>query len=418
MVVAARHYTPKRVVITGLGIVSSLGSTMESVWHSLTESCSGIGPITKFDAGRFATRIGGEVTADFDAGKHLTPREINVLGIATQYAIHAGYEAFADAGLCEQDYRPENGVVFWGTAYGALDLISDGHCRFFNNGRLSPYFIPGIMQNAPAFELAKRLRLEGSNLTVSTACSSSAVAIGHAFQAIRNGVADIALSGGSEAPLTPLNVQAWCELRAMSVRNDTPAASVRPFSADRDGMVLGEGAGAVILESLDTAQARGARIYAELAGFGACCDTTHVTLPDPRAQAAAMRNALEDSGMDIEEIHFINAHGTGTSANDKAESEAVRSVFGRRAYDVPVHSSKPFFGHLIGASGAVELIAALLCARHGVLHPTLNYSQRDPECDLDYVTEGPRRTQAVNFLSNSFAFGGNNAVLAVREFMA
>lgn len=405
----------RTVVITGMGVTTAIGDSPVLLWQNVIAQRSGISRITRFDCAQSRTQIAGLIE-NFPWSKYVTARERETNGLATQYAIYAAHEAYADAQLCGQAYDAWKGAVFWGTGYGCLDVVSHEMTRFAGNGRVSPYFIPMVMHNAPAFEIAKRLQMRGANVAISTACSSSANAIGAALQAIRDGVADVAIAGGSETPVTSFSLQAWCELRgAMSTNNDDPERSCRPFSLDRDGLVLGEGAGAIVIEELQNAIRRGARIYGELAGYGASCDTVHVTLPSVDAQAAALQNAIADAHLELDEIDYINAHGTGTKANDKIETEAIKQVLGIRAPHVAINSSKPLIGHLIGASGAVELIIGLLCMQNSIVHSTINYTLPDPDCDLDYVIEGPRPRELRSFLSNSFAFGGSNAVLAVRR---
>ncbi len=402
---------PRRVAITGLGIISPLGLNLTESWNALREGRPGIGPITGVDTTIVQTKIqnGAEVRG-FDATKHFEGGKDNYLDRFAQFSVVAAREAMRDSGLELTATLRDRGAVVCGSAVGGQTAIETGFVDLYvsDRGRVHPLTIPKTMSNAGASQISMELGITGPTYTVSTACSSANHAIGQAFRLVRDGHADIAVTGGSEAPFTIGMLKAWEAMRVISP--DT----CRPFSKDRRGMILGEGGGMMILETFEAAQARGARIYAELCGLGMSSDAHHLTQPTVEGPARAMRDALREGGIAPEEIGYINAHGTGTPGNDPVESRAIRTVFGAHADKVPVSSTKSMHGHALGAAGALEAVATVLALHHGILPPTANYNERDPECDLDYIPNQPRALRVGAALSNSFAFGGLNAVIAFR----
>jgi len=402
---------PRRVAITGLGIISPLGLNLTESWNALREGRSGIGPIRGVDMTNVQTKIqnGAEVRG-FDATQHFEGGKDNYLDRFAQFSVVAAREAMRDAGLELTAALRGRGAVVCGSAVGGQTAIETGFVDLYvsDRGRVHPLTIPKTMSNAGASQISMELGITGPTYTVSTACSSANHAIGQAFRLVRDGYADIAVTGGSEAPFTIGMLKAWEAMRVISP--DT----CRPFSKDRRGMILGEGGGMMILETFEAAQARGARIYAELCGLGMSSDAHHLTQPTVEGPARAMRDALREGGIAPEEIGYINAHGTGTPGNDPVESRAIRTVFGAHADKLAVSSTKSMHGHALGAAGALEAVATVLALHHGILPPTANYNERDPECDLDYIPNQPRALRVGAALSNSFAFGGLNAVIAFR----
>ncbi len=408
----------RRVAITGLGIISSLGLNLADNWKSLSEGRSAIGPIQSVigpdppvDLSRITVKIqnGAEVRG-FDAAKHFEGGRENYLDRFAQFSVVAAREAMRDAGLALTPEQKQNGAIVCGSAVGGQGAIEAGFVDLYvsDRGRVHPLTIPKTMANAGASHISMETGLGGPSYTVSTACSSANHAIGQAFRLVRAGDADVAITGGSEAPFTLGMLKAWEAMRVIAP--DT----CRPFSKDRRGMILGEGGAMMILEPLDAARARGAKIYAEICGFGMTSDAHHLTQPTVDGPARAMRGALRDAGLAPEAIGYINAHGTGTPGNDPVETRAIREVFGTHADRLGVSSTKSLHGHALGAAGALEAVATVLALHHGILPPTANYNERDPECDLDYIPNQPRALQVEAALSNSFAFGGLNAVLAFR----
>ena len=404
---------PRRVAVTGIGIVSPLGNDEASFFDALKAGRSGI---RRLDT-PFAERLNSKITAavDFDGSAHFLPPKLRMLDRFSQFALVAASQAMTDSGLqLDAEARTRTGV-FIGTGYGGGHIIDEGYHALYADGanRLPPFTVLMAMQNAAAAWIGIEHALSGPNLTFSTACSSSAVAIGEACRRIRDGEADVMLAGGSEAPLNFGTLKAWEALRTMASEDPAdPGASCKPFARDRSGMVLGEGAGMLVLEEWEHALQRGAHIRGELLGYGLSTDNEHITRPTVQGQARAMQLALESAGLHADAIDHINAHGTGTVANDATETAAIKHVFGQRAFGIPINATKSMHGHLLGAGAAVELIATLLAMEYDVLAPTINLVQPDPECDLDYVAEGARSVQGVDIaMSNSFAFGGTNAVL-------
>ncbi len=406
----------RRVVVTGMGIVSPLGNTPEEFFHALIEKKSGVRRITAFDASRLAAPIAAE--AAFNATEHLSAKELDLYDRFAQMAVVASRAALRDSGFVPRDAERARFGVYLGSAYGGAVTYDASYYALYGQGndRLHPLSIPRLMHNASTSAVATDAGAQGPSLLISTACASSAHAIGEALHAIRSGRADRILAGGSDAPVTLPVMLCWQAMRVLAAPSNGNASSAcRPFSADRCGLVVGEGAGILVLEEYEAARARGAHIYVEVAGYGATSDAAHITHPSVAGPAEAMRLALADAKLPAESIGYINAHGTGTKVNDAVETRAIREAIGSAAESVPVTSTKALHGHLMGAAGAVELIAAILALANGVIPPTAHYTAADPECNLDYVPGDARETKAQAALSNSFAFGGLNASLAVRK---
>lgn len=408
----------RRVVITGLGCVTALAESAHDLFAALCEARSGISTIESFDTSSYPVRFGGEAKT-FDVTKYVDRRESKRMDRFTQFALAASSQAVEDSGL---DFSKEDifraGVVI-GTGIGGIKEIEDQHIRLLDKGpgKVSPFCVPRLMANAGSGNVAIQYGLRGPNFCVSSACASGNHAIGEAYANIVAGRSDIMITGGAEAALTPVGLASFCAARSLSLRNDDPPAASRPFDSDRDGFVLSEGAGILILEELDRAKKRGANIYAELLGYGATDDGYHITapLPDGDGAATTMKLALADAGLPPEKIDYINAHGTGTELNDLAESAAIRQVFGKQAPRIPVSSTKSCLGHLLGATGAVELIVCVMAINESTVPPTRNLENPDPKCgqDMDFVPLKARKTKVDAALSNSFGFGGHNACLVV-----
>lgn len=409
----------RRVVVTGLGLVIPNGIGVETAWRNICEGRSGIGPITRFDASGFETRIAGEVKG-FEPERYVEKKEIKKMDLFVLYALAATQEALEDANFA---ITPENGErvgVIVGTGLGGLPTLEKYHQILLEKGpsRISPFFIPTLIANMAAGQIAIRFGAKGPNTCVVTACATGAHSIGDAFRAIRYGDADVIIAGGTEANLTPLTVGGFNAMKALSTRNDTPEKASRPFEKNRDGFVVAEGAGIVILEELEHALKRNARIYAELVGYGYTSDAYHITAPSPGGEGAArcMRMALRDAGKKPEEVAYINAHGTSTALNDLTETEAIKTVFGEHAYRLAVSATKSMTGHLLGAAGSTEAIFTVLSIRDGILPPTINYEEPDPQCDLDYVPNVARHASVDVAISNAFGFGGTNATLVFQKY--
>ena len=406
----------KRVAVTGIGIVSPLGHSAAEILDAARAGRSAIRRLDDPGASRLVTPLAA--TVSFDAGAHFEPPKLRMLDRVSQFAVVAANRALADSALrLTVDARQRCGV-FVGSGMGGINTIDDGYRTLYGemSDRIKPFMILMGMHNAPAAWIAIEHAITGPNLTYSTACSSSAVAIGEAWQRLARGELDVALAGGAEAPLSLGSMKAWEALRTVAVidRQD-PSASCKPFSKNRSGMVLGEGAAMVVLEAWDRAVARGAAIHGEVIGYGLTTDAGHITRPSVAGQAAAMQAALQSAAIDASAVDAINAHGTGTLSNDGVETAAIRAVFGDRAPHIPISATKALHGHLLGATAALEFVLSLLAMQHGVLLPTMHLHQPDPDCDLDYVPNAAREAAAVRtMLSNSFAFGGTNAVLAFR----
>lgn len=408
-----------RVVITGMGVITPVGNDVETYWHSLMNGISGIGPITHFDTTGYTTRIAGEVK-DFDPTKFIDKKEARRMDRYCQFAVSAAKMAREDAALDMNTVDGNRVGVILGSGIGGVATMEEQKQVLMEKGpgRISPFFVPMMISNMAAGQISIAFGAYGINETIVTACASGTNAIGDAFKVIQRGDADVIFSGGTEAPITPLSVAGFCSMKAMSTRNEEPEKASRPFDKDRDGFVIGEGAGILVLESLEHAQKRGARIYAEVVGYGSTADGYHITAPAPEGSGAAraMANALEDAGIKPEEVDYINAHGTSTDLNDKGETQAIHSVFGEAASKVAVSSTKSMIGHLLGAAGAVEAIACTLAINHRMLPPTINYETPDPECDLDYVPNQAREAEVNVTMSNSLGFGGHNATIVIKKF--
>ena len=407
----------RRVVITGLGVISSLGHDKEAFFQALLDGRSGIKPIQAFDTSEFTSRIAGEIH-DFDPLIWLEKRTARRLDRFSQFGLAACIDAVKDSGLdlSAGDVAERTGALI-GTGIGGLGEIEAQFKNLFDKGprRVSPFFVPKMMVNACSGQVAIHFHLMGPSFTAVTACAAGAHSIGQAFRAVQYGDADVMIAGGSEAAVTPIGLAGFCTAKALSRRNDDPERASRPFDAERDGFVIGEGAGVVILEEIEHAKARGARIYAEFLGYGLSSDGTHITAPHPegRGAALAMRGAMADAEVIPADVSYINAHGTSTVLNDAVETLAVKKAFGDAAAVTPISSTKSMVGHLLGASGGVEMVAAVMMLRDQVIHATVNQETPDPRCDLDYVPNEPREMEVRNVMSNSFGFGGHNASLIV-----
>lgn len=408
-----------RVVITGLGVISPLGIGKEKFWEGLVAGRSGITSITRFPVADFPTQIAGEVR-DFDPGLYLDRKEARRMDRYTQYAVAATAMAQADAHLDFSREDPDQVGVIIGTGIGGTETFEEQHQILLEKGpgRVSPFFIPMMIADMAAGYIAILFGARGSNFTIVNACASSANAIGEAFRVLQRGEAEVVITGGAEASVTPMALAGFCALKALSRRNEKPTEASRPFDRERDGFVLGEGAAILILETLAHAQARRAPIYAEIVGYGCTADAYHITAPDPSGAGAvkAMTRALEDAGLSPAEIDYINAHGTSTDLNDKYETKAIKEVFKEDAFRIPVSATKSMTGHLLGAAGALELAACALSVKEGIIHPTINYEFPDPECNLDYVPNVARKKEIQAAISNSFGFGGHNVTLVLKKW--
>ena len=409
----------RRVVITGYGVISPIGIGADDFWNSLVSGKSGISRISTFDTSQFSTQIGAEVK-NFQPEKYIDKKKIRKMDRFSQLAFAAAKIAIEDAKLDMKKEDPFRVGVIVGSGIGGLSTVAAEHQVLLEKGprRVSPFMIPMLITNIAAGEIAIAHNIQGPNYSLSSACATSNHTIGDALRLIHYGDADVIIAGGSEAAVTPLGLAGFCSARALSTRNDDPEHASRPFDKERDGFVMGEGAGIVILELLEHALSRGVTIRTELIGYGATNDAYHITAPSPDGQSAAraMSNALADGGVKPEEVDYINAHGTSTPLNDKVETFAIKKVFGDYAYEIPISSSKSMIGHLLGAAGVVELIATILSMEKEMLPPTINYEFPDPECDLDYVPNKARPKKINVALSNSLGFGGHNATLVVRKY--
>jgi len=408
----------RRVVVSGVGLVSSLGVGTDQNWDALCAGRSGIGPITRFDAAEYAARIAGEVK-DFDPLQFISKKDVKKMDVFIQFAIAAAEFAVRDADLKVTPDIAARVGVFIASGIGGFATIEREHRNLLEHGprRISPFFIPASIINLAAGQVSIRFGAQGPNSATCTACSASAHAVGDAFEIISRGSADVMIAGGSEAAITPLGVGGFAAMRALSIRNDEPARASRPFDLDRDGFIIGEGAGVVILEEFERARARGAQIYAELVGYGMSGDAFHVTAPSENGDGAtrAMQAALARADCQPEQVDYINAHGTSTPHNDRLETLAIRRVFGGHAKRLAVSSTKSMTGHLLGAAGGLEAGITALAVKHQTLPPTINLETPDPDCDLDYVPGAARQATVGVALSNSFGFGGTNAVLLFKR---
>lgn len=407
----------RRVVVTGIGPVTPVGAGLEAFWTNLLEGRSGISRIQNIDASELPVKIAGEIH-DFEAERWMVPKEIRRTDRAVHFAIAASRLAWQDAGEPAVDAARTG--VFFSTGIGGLASLLQQHRVFLERGadRVSPFMVPMLMPNAAAGHVAMAFGFTGPNECITTACAAGGHAVGEAYRSIRDGLADVCLAGGTEATILGLTVAGFAQMQALSRRNDDPEHASRPFDRDRDGFVLSEGAGALVLEEADRAAGRGARVYAEMAGYGASADAYHITAPEPEGRGAiqAMQACLEDAGEPPEAIGYINAHGTSTPLNDAAETRAMKKVLGDHAYRTAVSSTKSMTGHMLGAAGAVEAAVAAMVVHEGAIPPTINYEHPDADCDLDYVPNRKREAEVRLALSNSFGFGGQNASLALRRW--
>ena len=406
----------RRVGITGLGVVTCLGETVEEFWNALIAGRSGVDTITRFDVSKFDVRFGAECR-NFDPGKYMPHKAAKRLDRFSQFALAAAQHAGADTKFKADNVDPDRVGVIIGSGVGGLAELEQQHMRLLQKGpkRVSAFTIPKLMVNAASGNISILFGLRGPNSCVATACASATNAMGDAFRTIRRGDADMMFTGGADAGLTPLGLAGFASMKALSTRNDDPPAASRPFDRDRDGFVLGEGAGVLVFEEIEHARRRGAPIYAELLGFGMSADATDMVQPadDGAGAALAMRLAVDDAGLEPEQIDYINAHGTATRLGDQSETRAIKSVFGEHAHRLAISSTKSSIGHLLGASGAVELVATLMAMKHGLAPPTINLEKPDDACDLDYIPLKPRPMTINAAMSNSFGFGGHNACLIV-----
>jgi 3-oxoacyl-[acyl-carrier-protein] synthase II len=407
---------PRRVVITGMGVVTALGSTLDRFWSGLIEGRSGIAPLTLFDTTEFKVHFGGQVH-EWDPEALFGSKEARRLDRFAQFAMAAAVAAVEDSGLALDTIPAHRCGVYIGSGIGGLNEFETQHSVLKEKGpnKISPFTIPKLMVNAASGQVSIRYGLKGPTSAIATACASAANAIGDAFRLIQCGAADVMVTGGSEAAITHMGLGGFAAMRALSTRNDDPTRASRPFDRDRDGFVLAEGAGLLILEEESAAKARGARIYAELLGYGMSSDGSHITAPDEegRGAARAMNACLADAGLNPDAVGYINAHGTSTGLGDLAETKAMKTVFGGHAKKLQISSTKSQLGHLLGASGGVELVASALAIHRGVLPPTINLDNPDPDCDLDYIPHVAREARVDYVMSNSFGFGGHNASLLI-----
>jgi 3-oxoacyl-[acyl-carrier-protein] synthase II len=416
-----RNGTPRRVVVTGLGVVSPLGSDVETFWRRLIAGESGIGRVTRFDITGYDTTIAGEVQG-FRAEDYLDRKEVRRADLFVQYAIGAAVQAVKQAGVSPETVDPTRYGVIVGSGIGGIATLEDQHRTLLEKGpgRVSPFFIPMMISDMAAGQISIQLGAKGPNYCTVSACASGAHAVGDAMRHIQNDEADVMITGGAEAPVTPVSFAGFCSMKAMSTRNDEPGRASRPFDSQRDGFVMGEGAGIVVLEELEHAKRRGATIFAEIVGYGATGDAHHMTAPAPEGEGAAraMRAAIADSGLPPESFGYLNAHGTSTPLNDKFETQAIKSVLGDHSRTIAVSSTKSMTGHLLGAAGGLETVICVLALERNTLPPTINYDNPDPDCDLDYVPNTARTVEVQAALSNSLGFGGHNVTLALSRYVA
>ncbi|MBN2049864.1 MAG: beta-ketoacyl-ACP synthase II [Spirochaetales bacterium] len=409
----------EKIVVTGMGTVNPLGHSVQETWQGILEGRSGIGKITRFDTTEYASKIAGEVK-DFEIGNFIDKKEARKMALFTQYGVAASVQAMNDAGIKEGDVDPERLAVVYGNGIGGFEALEEAYEKLFSGGpkRVHPMTIPKLITNECPANIAITLQALGPAYTVTTACASGTDAIGNALMLLHSGLADMVITGGTESSITRMGVAGFNVIQALSTRfNDEPERACRPFDKDRDGFILAEGAGTLILETESHAKKRGAKIYAELAGYGSTCDANHLTAPHPEGLGAAraMRIALSDAGMKPEEIDYINAHGTSTPTNDPLETKSIKTAFGDHARKVKISSTKSMHGHVIGGTGAVEAIISILAMREGYFPPTINLEEPDPACDLDYVPNKGIKGTINAVMSNSLGFGGHNAILIFRK---
>lgn len=409
----------KRVVVTGLGVITPIGTGLSKFWDALTDGVSGIEKIEKFDVSEYSSQIAAEVK-DFNPRDFFDVKSIRRMDKSTRFALASAIMAVEDSKIDFSQEDPYRAGVVLGSGIGGMETLDVQFRTLIDKGpkRVSPLFIPMMISNILAGQIGMQFKIKGPNMVITTACASATHAIGVAYRLIREGEVDVVVSGGSEAAITPLALAGFCSMKALSTRNDDPLKASRPFDKERDGFVMGEGGGVLILEELEHARKRGAKIYGEIIGFGMTADAHHITAPDPEGEGAkkAMEFALNDAKIAPYQVDYINAHGTSTPLNDKLETLAIKKLFGDHAYKLAVSSNKSMIGHLLGAAGAVEGIATLLTLKNGVIPPTINYENPDPECDLDYVPNKKRVQDVAIALSNSFGFGGHNASLVFKKY--
>ena len=411
----------RRVVVTGLGLITPLGTGTQKTWEGIRKGASGVDRITSFDTADSPVQIAGEVK-DFNPEDFIERKEIKKMDVFIQYALSAGSMAIENAGMKITEANADRVGVIVGAGIGGIQTIERYHSVLLENGqrRISPFFIPMLITNLAAGQISMRFGARGPNSCVTTACAAGTHAIGDSFKIIQRGDADAMIAGGSESAITPLTIAGFANMKALSTRNDTPQKASRPFDVERDGFVIAEGAGIVVLEELQVALARKAKIYAEIIGYGMTADAYHMTAPDPEGRGVinCMRVALRDAGLAPEAVDYINAHGTSTPYNDKHETSAIKHVFGAHAHQLAVSSTKSMTGHLLGAAGGVEAAICALALSEGIIPPTINYEHPDPDCDLDYVPNHARHVDLENVLSNSFGFGGTNACIVLKKYIA
>jgi len=417
----ATNYSDRRVVVTGLGVVTPLGHDLNTFWQNLIAGQCGIDKITAFDATAFATQIAGEVKNFDPTPAFPSPKDIRRTDRYSQFGVYAAWSALKDSGLeLDQENLDEIGV-FLGSGIGGLQTTSEQIKILLERGpgRLSPFMIPMLISNMASGLVSMYFNLRGPNFATCSACATANHAIGEAWRTIKMGDAQVMFAGGAEAAIVPVGIGGFCAMRAMSTRNDDPKTASRPFDKDRDGFVMGEGAGVIVLEELEHAKKRGAQIYCEIAGYGNTADAHHLTSPSPGGEGAArcMKMALRSGGLNTTDISYINAHGTSTPQGDVCETQAVKTVFGDHARKLVVSSTKGATGHMLGAAGAVEMTACTLAIKHGIVPPTINYTTPDPECDLDYVPNTARPMPVNAIVNNSFGFGGHNSTIAAKKFV-
>ncbi len=411
----------RRVAVTGMGFVTPIGNDQETVWSNMVEGVSGIGPLTRFDTTGYDTKIAGEVKG-FDAEAYMDRKTARHIGRYCQFALGAAKQALAQAQLDPAEMDPDEVGVIVSSGIGGLEEIEKSHTMLIQRGpkRISPFTVPMMIADMAAGIVAIHTKAGGPNYAIVSACASGSHGIGEAAEIIKRGDAKAMLAGGAEATITPLTLGAFCQIKATSERNDEPEKACRPFDVDRDGFVMGEGSVMLVLEDMEHAKQRGAKVYAEIAGYGASADMYHFTAPHPEGKGAsrAMKRALENSGIDPKDVAYINAHGTSTKLGDVAETKAIKDVFGDHAYKLAVSSTKSVHGHLLGAAGAIEAAACIMAINGGMIPPTINLDNQDPECDLDYVPNRARKANVKVAMSNSFGFGGHNATLVIKAHEA
>ncbi len=410
----------RRVVITGMGAITPLGNNVETTWKKLLQGKSGVDRISRFDPEGFSTQIAGEIK-DFDPGQYVDKREAKRMDPFVHYGLAAAFQAWEQAGFKETPPDPESVGVLVGSGIGGLGTLEEQHSSYLEKGsrRISPFFVPMMIGNMAAGNISIKLGLKGPVTSIVSACATGTDAIGAAFRSIAWGDAEVMVAGGTEASITPMGLGGFCSARALSTRNEAPAQASRPFDAERDGFVMSEGAGIVVMETLERATQRGAEILAEIKGYGSVGDAYHQVQPDPQGDggARAMARAINDAGWDPQQVDYINAHGTSTEYNDRLETGAIKRVCGEQAYKMVINSSKSMLGHLLGAAGGIEFIITVKSLQEGQIHPTINLTNPDPDCDLDYVSDGVRQVEINRALTNSLGFGGHNATLAVEKWV-